>query len=244
LLYHPNAHVALTPASAGLAFDPVAFAVTDEGEPRLRGWWIPAAPDARLRRLSVLYLHDQAGNLDDTTQALERLHAIGVNALAFDYRGYGQSQFVRPSEFHWRQDTEWALDYLTETRHLALNTIVLDGKGLGANLALAAAAAHPALAGVIVESPIPSPTDVIFHDPRAGLVPARFLVRDRYDLDRAAAGVRIPVLWFVQTMQGQESRAYARIVGPKMMVSFDPGANANQMMAGAESRWFDDLSHH
>jgi len=54
LLYHPQAAVEKTPASAGLAFSPVAFAATDEGEPRLKGWWIPAAPGSQYGRLTVL----------------------------------------------------------------------------------------------------------------------------------------------------------------------------------------------
>ena len=116
-----------TPASAGLAFDPVAFAVTDTGVPQLKGWWIPAAQGAGHRRLTVVYLHGQDGNLGDTVDALARLHAAGVNVLAFDYRGYGESQFARPSEAHWRQDAEWALDYLTGTRQIDAGTIVLDG---------------------------------------------------------------------------------------------------------------------
>ena len=47
-----------------------------------------------------------------------------------------QSQYARPSEAHWRQDAEWAIEYLTGTRHIDAGTIVLDGTGLGANLAL------------------------------------------------------------------------------------------------------------
>ena len=129
----------------------MGFAATDTGTPRLAGWWIPAAPDAKFARLTVLYLHRQDGNLGDTVDALARLHAAGVNVLAFDYRGYGQSQFVRPSETHLREDAEWAIVYLTGTRHVAPGAIVLDGTEMGANLALEEATAHPELAGVIVD---------------------------------------------------------------------------------------------
>src|SRR5579863_9475986 len=47
LLYHPTSVVARTPANIDLAFDAIPFATTEAGEPRLSGWWIPAAPDAR-----------------------------------------------------------------------------------------------------------------------------------------------------------------------------------------------------
>lgn len=247
LLYHPAATVTRTPASGGVAFDAVEFAATDAGTPRLAGWWIPAATDAKLARLTVLYLHGQDGNMGNTVDALVQLHGAGVNVLAFDYRGYGQSQFARPSEAQWRQDAEWALEYLTGTRHVAAGAIVLDGTGLGANLALEEAARHPELAGVIVESPLTNPADAIFKDARARMVPARLLVRDRYDLNAAASSVRVPVLWFAVDARSQagvpphEPEAYGKIAGRKMLVWVNPSKNIDMQMIDALARWLDEL---
>src|ERR1035438_268561 len=70
LLYHPTSPVTRTPASAGLAFDSVGFASTEAGQPRLRGWWIPAGAAARYSRYTVLYLHGQDGNLGDAVDAV------------------------------------------------------------------------------------------------------------------------------------------------------------------------------
>lgn len=247
LLYHPAAAIARTPASTGLAFDAVGFAASDAGTPRLAGWWIAAAPEAKFARLTVLFLHGQDGNLGDTVDALARLHAAGVNVLAFDYRGYGQNQFVRPSEAHWRQDTEWAIEYLTGTRHIAPGAIVLDGTALGANLALEEAAAHPELAGVIVERPLPDPMNAVFSDARARMVPAHLLVRDRYDLNTAAANVRVPVLWFAWDPRSaagvlpHEPWPYEKIEGRKMLVWLSPSGGLNKQIADALARWLDEL---
>jgi len=247
LLYHPASVVTRTPASAGLAFDAVGFAATDAGTPRLAGWWIAAAPEARFARLTVLYLHEQDGNLGDTVDSLARLHVAGVNVLAFDYRGYGQSQFVRPSEAHWRQDTEWALEYLIGTRHVAPGNIVVDGAGLGANLALEEAAAHPELAGVIVERPLLDPMSAIFSDARARMVPAHLLVRDRYDADAASANVHVPVLWFALDERSKaggvlrEPEAYGKIAGRKMLVWLNPADKTDVQIADSLTRWLDEL---
>jgi len=247
LLYHPASRVVRTPAAAGLAFEAVGFDATDEGVARLSGWWIPAAPDARYGRLTVLFLHGRNGNLGDSVDALARLHASGLNVFAFDYRGYGQSQFVRPSEDHLRQDVESALTYLTGTRHVAANTIVLFGQELGANLALEAAAAHPELAGVVLESPIGAPMNAVFNDARARMVPAHLLVRDRYDLDAAAAAVRIPVLWFETTPQAgqagavQQPAAFSKIRARDTLVWLAPSMDRNRAFADAFSRWLDEL---
>jgi hypothetical protein len=248
LLYHPASAVTRTPESVGLTFDPVAFATTEDGEPRLKGWWVPAAPNADYSQYTVLYLHGQTGNLGDAVNDLAALHAVGVNILAFDYRGYGQSQFAHPSEMHWREDADWALQYLTATRHLAARSIIVDGTALGANLALEIAAAHPELAGVVVESPLLSPADAIFRDPRSRLVPAHLLVRDRFDTDRAAAALRIPSLWLIAPSgakealgPGEDPAGYDRIAAPKMLVRLTPASEPNQEFLNAWSRWLDDL---
>jgi len=185
--------------------------------------------------------------LGDTLDALARLHGSGVNVLAIDYRGYGQSQFVRPSEAHWRQDAEWAIEYLTGTRHVAPGAIVLDGTGLGANLALEVAAAHPELAGVIVESPLVDPMRAVFSDARGRMVPARLLVRDRFDLSAAAENVRVPVLWFASDERSKagvvprEPQAYGRITGRKTLVWLSPSGGLNKQVGEALTRWLDEL---
>jgi pimeloyl-ACP methyl ester carboxylesterase len=247
LLYRPAAAVARTPASVGLAFDSVEFAAIDAGAPRLKGWWIPAANGAAFSRFTVLYLHGQNGNLGDAVDALARLHAVGVNVLAFDYRGYGESQFARPSESHWRQDAEWAIQYLTGTRHIDAETIVLDGTGLGANLALEVSAVHPEVAGVVLDSPLAAPMNAIFNDARARLVPARLLMRDRYDLDAAAGTLRVPLLWFERAAQPgngspqEEPTAFRRVAAHKMFVWMNPSKDSDKQYEDALSRWLDEL---
>jgi len=244
LLYHPTAGGARTPASAGLAFSRVAFATTDIGIPRLKGWWIPAAPGAARARFTVIYLHGQDGNMGDTVDVLARLHGADVNVLAFDYRGYGDSQNARPSEAHWRQDAEWAIEYLVGTRHIDSGSIVLDGAGLGANLALEVGAEHPELAGVVVDSPLQDAAGTIFNDARAQMVPARLLVRDRYDLDAAAAALRVPLLWFEHadaTGATKDPEAYTRDTARKMIVWLNPAGDKYKQTEDALGRWLDGL---
>jgi pimeloyl-ACP methyl ester carboxylesterase len=248
LLYHPTSAVTRTPASVGLVFNTVAFASTESGEPGLKGWWIPAAPDARYSRFTVLYLHGQDGNLGDTVEALAVLHGLGLNIFALDYRGYGQSQFQRPSEARWREDAVWALQYLTGTRHIATGTIILDGKNLGANLALELAAAHPELAGVVLESPLDTPMNAIFNDPRARLVPAHLLVRDRFDAELAGNALLIPSLWMVSPSASDKTAnrakypaGYDPVTARKMIEWLKDSSTSSQQFTGDYICWLEDL---
>ena len=243
LLYHPATTIARTPASIGLAFDPISFAVADTGETQLQGWWIPAG--AGSRPYTVLYLHDRNGNLGDTLDDLASLHTAGVSVLAFDYRGFGQSLFAHPSEARWRQDAEWALQYLSATRHVDEHAIVITGNGLGANLALEVAAAHPGLAGVVVEAPLDAPMNAIFDDPRAHLVPAHLLVRDRFSMTAPAAALRIPSLWvLLNSPAGQAGTelAFQRVAAAKMRVSLPTSSDGRKDFVNALTRWLDDLT--
>jgi hypothetical protein len=253
LLYHPAPAITRTPASVGLAFDNVGFDTNPSGVSRLSGWWIPAVPDSRY---TVLYLHDRDGNLSNTVDQLAQLHAAGINVFAFDYRGYGQSQFVHPSEAHWLEDAGSAYNYLTGTRHIDSHFLVLDGRGLGADLALEVAAtshgsAAIGLAGVVADSPLEDASGIFLNDARASLVPAHSLVRDRWDLASAAEALRIPSLWFLpfpaQPKTGtpaQNPPVFEKVTAPKMFVWLPPGQATTVSFSAEFSRWLDSLNVH
>jgi pimeloyl-ACP methyl ester carboxylesterase len=247
LLYRPVAAVATTPASAGLPFESVGFATDASGAAQLHGWWIPAASPAHY---TALYLHGAVGNLGNTVDALTRLHALGLNVFAFDYRGYGQSHFLHPSEARWQEDADSATRYLTDTRHISPRSLILVGKDLGADLALEIAASRSDLAGIVLEQPLESPTTAIFRDGRAHLVPAHLLVADRWDSGAAASNVLIPSLWFYWTpYEHAESRedqppAYSRTPARKSLVWLTNSPKEPAQFNAAFTGWLDQLSKH
>jgi pimeloyl-ACP methyl ester carboxylesterase len=170
-----------------------------------------------------------------------------LNVLDFDYRGYGESQFIHPSEQSWREDAESAIDYLRNTRHIPAGSLILVGTGLGANLALEVASAHPEIAGVVLDEPLDTPMDGIFNDSRARLVPAHLLVHDRWDTAGSAANLGIPSLWFYRiSAQGHASQikteAYEKVPSRKMRVWLDHSPDAVTDYFSALSRWFDELA--
>jgi fermentation-respiration switch protein FrsA (DUF1100 family) len=111
---------------------------------RLFGWYVEAQAD----RPVILWCHGNAGNVIHRLDNLKRLYQLGLSVFLFDYRGYGRSQ-GRPS------DALGAHDYLTRTRMIRPERIVLFGRSLGAAVAGEVAAQKPA-AGLILESSFPS----------------------------------------------------------------------------------------
>ncbi|HEX8713732.1 MAG TPA: alpha/beta fold hydrolase [Terracidiphilus sp.] len=248
MLYRPTATVARTPEAAGLAFTPVDFAATENGDTSIHGWWIPAktsrTSSGNLGRYTIVYLHGNVGNLGDCVYDLAAIHDTGVNILAFDYRGYGQSQFVHPSEAHWREDANWALGYVTSERQIPAKSVILVGTALGADLALEIAAAHPELAGVVLDSPLPSPVDGVFKDARARLVPARMLFPDRYALQGPAEALEVPSLWILakQSASGaagekQLHAIYDAVSGNKALAQLSGDGPHGEAVAAEIQRW-------
>jgi uncharacterized protein len=180
LLYHPSRAITTTPASAGLAFDDIRFDVTETGRPQLDGWWIPAAPGSAYASATVLYLHGANGSLSDSLPELARLHALGLNVFAIDYRGFGRSEGAHPTERTATADADAAWKYLTDARGIPERSLIVDGDGVGATFA-AHLAADFAPAGVILEDPNPPARQTLLADARARILPLFLLQNETLD---------------------------------------------------------------
>ncbi|HSA86394.1 MAG TPA: alpha/beta hydrolase [Nitrospira sp.] len=134
---------------SGVPLEDVWFQAADGA--RLFGWYVEAAAD----RPVMLWCHGNAGNIIDRLDNLKLLYQTGLSIFLFDYRGYGKSQALRPSENGLYDDASGAYDYLTRTRKIRPERIVLFGRSLGASVAGELAVQRPA-AALILESSFPS----------------------------------------------------------------------------------------
>ena len=123
----------------------------------------------------------------------------------FDYRGYGRSQ-GRPSEEGLYQDALGAHDYLTRTRMIRPERIVLFGRSLGAAVAGELAVQKPA-AGLILESSFPSIEAVAkFH---YGGLPVHWLLGADFKLIDRLPQLSLPKL----IIHGDQRRHYPARIG-------------------------------
>ncbi|OQW35499.1 MAG: peptidase [Nitrospira sp. SG-bin1] len=130
---------------SGLPLEDVWFQSSDGV--RLFGWYVETTAD----RPVLLWCHGNAGNIINRLDNLRFLYQMGLSIFLFDYRGYGKSQGVRPSEKGLYEDAYGAYDYLTKGRKIRAERIVLFGRSLGASVAGELATQRPAT-GLILES--------------------------------------------------------------------------------------------
>jgi hypothetical protein len=158
---------------SGLPLEDVWFQAADGA--RLFGWYVEATAD----RPVMLWCHGNAGNIIDRLENLKLLYHMGLSVFLFDYRGYGKSQGASPNEQGLYQDAYGAYDFLTRTRKIRPERIVLFGRSLGASVVGELAMQRPASA-LILESSFPSIGAVAkFH---YGGLPVHWLLGAEYRL--------------------------------------------------------------
>lgn len=180
----PSRELAATPQAIGLAYDDVRLQTEDGVE--LHGWYIPAAA----ARATLLFFHGNAGNISHRLDSIRIFNNLGLSVLIFDYRGYGQSN-GSPSELGTQRDALAAWHYVTQTRGVAPDQVVLFGRSLGGAVAAWLATQHHP-AALIVESRFTSVPDIAADV--YWWLPARWLSRFDYATRDYVAAVNCPVL--------------------------------------------------
>jgi alpha/beta superfamily hydrolase len=130
-----------TPAAFGLAYEDVQFKTADGLE--LAGWLIPHSH----ARGNVIFCHGHGRNRGHVAGLLETFHDLGLNVLAFDFRGHGDSQGHTSTFGHLEvQDLVAAEAFLSQ--RCPKQPLFLVGLSLGAAVCLQAVPELPNVRGV------------------------------------------------------------------------------------------------
>lgn len=118
--------VALPPAAAPADEAPGA------GVQRVEMWWLPHTDPAAP---TLLYFHGTVHNLAQNLEKMEALRAAGFAVLAVDYRGWGLSTPITPSERSILQDAQLAWTEL-QRREPRSERRVIYGHSMGSGVAV------------------------------------------------------------------------------------------------------------
>ena len=196
---------------------------------RLRALWIPADDPAAP---SVLYLHGTFRNVFWNRPKIAAIHEAGFSVLAVDYRGWGESSNLLPSEETIMEDAEVAWAELTR-RAAKPDSRVIFGHSMGSGVAVELALRHrapPAYGALVVESGMTSMPDILRDYGVVGVALAPLVTQQFTSIDKIGK-VTAPK-WFLsgsadRTVPPQQTqRLYDAAQGVKHIEVFEGGSHS------------------
>jgi uncharacterized protein len=156
MLYVPGGSRTLLDPPAELDLGVRRVTVTASDGVRLVAWAMPVVEGSGHW---LLICHGNAGNISEAGRPYHYagLRGLGLSLLAFDYRGYGESEGA-PSEDGLYRDADAAYRYLRDTLGVPPERIVVFGHSLGSAVAIELVSRVPA-AGLILDGALTSVVD-------------------------------------------------------------------------------------
>ena len=208
LIFHPDSLIKSTPKKHNLDYQDVWI---DLGQDKVHGWWISATEAAPV----LLYFHGNASNNGDLVDLALTFHSLGLSVLLIDYRGYGKSSPVFPNETRVYQDAEAAWQYLTDTRQIKPENIIVYGHSLGGAIALDLATKHPEMGGLVTEGTFTSIKNIASDSKFLAIFPLDWIITQRFDSINKIKSLKVPVL----IIHGAEDKTIPPYMAAELFVS-------------------------
>lgn len=233
LIFRPSRDVWWGYPAANLRFEERWIAVGANGD-RLHAFWAaaedPTAP-------ALLYLHGARWNLTGSVNRIERWRRMGFSVLAIDYRGFGQSTNVSPTEALSYEDAEAAWEFLGRERPGRPRVIV--GHSLGGAIAAELALRRPEAAGVVLEATFTSIRDMVKRT-AWGFLPVGVILHQEFDTLAKIPRLAAPLI----IVHGTEDRVvpvemgerlYRAATAPKRFIRVEGGSHHNLSAVAADA---------
>ena len=218
LLYHP-----FSPQITGKGlihnFETINFKTSDNFE--LKGWFHLKNSNKK----TILFLHGNAGNLDNRIDKLNFLGNMDINFLIISWRGYSGNP-GNPSETGLYKDALGGIEWLNK-KGISNDRIILYGESLGTAITTEVAQ-NENFAGIILEAPFTSMVDM--GQKIYPIFPVKFLLKDKYESKNKIKNIKSPIL----ILHGRKDK----------IVPFYMGEKIFEMANSPKFKYFTDLDDH
>ena len=218
LLYHP-----FSPQITGKGlihnFETINFKTSDNFE--LKGWFHLKNSNKK----TILFLHGNAGNLDNRIDKLNFLGNMDINFLIISWRGYSGNP-GNPSETGLYKDALGGIEWLNK-KGISNDRIILYGESLGTAITTEVAQ-NENFAGIILEAPFTSMVDI--GQKIYPIFPVKFLLKDKYESKNKIKNIKSPIL----VLHGRKDK----------IVPFYMGEKIFEMANSPKFKYFTDLDDH
>ena len=156
---------------------------------------------------TILFLHGNAGSLENRIHKINHFKDINVNFLLLAWRGFSGNK-GKPTEKGLYEDAKSAIRWL-KNKGIKEENIIIYGESLGTGVATEIAQ-NKNFAGVILETPFTSMVSVgKSHYP---FFPVSILLKDKYENDKKIKNIKSPIL----IMHGEVDKLVPFWMGKKL----------------------------
>ncbi|MDA9653449.1 alpha/beta hydrolase [Candidatus Pelagibacter sp.] len=201
LLYHPNEN---NYSGDNLKVNVEKVKISTSDNLKLNGWFHKKNLDDYK---TIVYLHGNAGTLDNRIHKLNHFKDIDVNFLIMAWRGFSGNN-GKPTESGLYIDGKSAVNWVLE-QGVKEENIVLYGESLGTGIVIEIAQ-NRNFAGVILETPFTSMVNAAkqFYP----YIPINILLKDKYENEKKIRNINIPII----VMHGEEDTIVPFSMGKKI----------------------------
>ena len=203
-----------------------------EGQ-KLHAWYLKGdRADAPV----VLYLHGARWNLTGSVTRIDRWRQLGFAVFAVDYRGFGKSADVAPTEAYAYEDAQAAYDYMANAYPNRKHFIV--GHSLGGAIATELAMRRPDASGLVLEATFTSVRDMI-SESSWGFLPVGLILTQEFNTLAKLPEVKVPVLITHGTRDSivpysMGERLFEAVKSPKRFIKVEGAGHHNLSGAAFE----------
>ncbi len=198
---------------------------------KLHGLWMAAEQNPATAPV-LLYLHGARWNVSGSAPRIKRMQELGFSVLAIDYRGFGKSTNVLPSEDMAYEDARAAWHWIG-ARYPERQRYIF-GHSLGGAIAIDLASRVEDEQGTIVEGTFTSIPDVAA-TMKFGWLPIGPLITQRFESIRKVAHVGSPLL----VVHGSNDNLIASELGRRL---FDAATGRKQFLLVEGGSHFSTMS--
>ncbi|MBP7566092.1 MAG: alpha/beta fold hydrolase [Burkholderiaceae bacterium] len=194
---------------------------------RLHGLWMDGPPEAGALGPVLLFLHGAKWNVAGSAPRIRRMQELGFSVLAIDYRGFGKSTSLLPSEKTAYEDARAAWDWLA--KNYPGRPRYIFGHSLGGAIGIDLAAQVKDEAGTIVEGTFTSIPEVVSTF-KWGWLPLSGLITQRFESTAKVNRIGSPLMVVHGSadnliLPSLGKKLYEAAVGPKLFVLVEGGSH-------------------
>jgi uncharacterized protein len=183
LLYHPSIN---SYQSDKINFDYEEIFIQNNEGIKLKAW---LHEKDLINKKTILFFHGNAGDLSNRNYKLNELAKFDVNFLILAYRGFSGNE-GQPTEQGLYDDAKSALEWI-KIKGVKEKNLILYGESLGTAVTIEVAQ-NKNLAGIVLESPFTSMVELA--QKYYPFLPAKFLLKDRYETVKKLKNISSPLL--------------------------------------------------